>query len=116
MNFGGCHGHQFAPSRRDFLRKSSFGFGAAALGHLLAEDAAGATGASNTLDPLAPKPAHFPAKAKSVIFIFLQGGPSQVDTFDPKPTLTKFDGKTLSSSFQGVDLDFQFIKASEARL
>ena len=50
MNFGSCHGHQFAPSRRDFLRKSSFGFGAAALGHLLAEDAAGATGASNTLD------------------------------------------------------------------
>src|SRR5262249_44039232 len=46
-------------------------------------------------DPLAPKPPHFPAKAKSVIFLFMYGGPSQVDLFDPKPTLIAKNGKTI---------------------
>jgi hypothetical protein len=48
-------------------------------------------------DPLAPKPPHFPAKAKHVIFLFLNGGPSQVDTFDPKPMLDKYSGKPMPS-------------------
>jgi len=47
--------------------------------------------------PLAPKPTHFPAKAKNVIFLFLNGGPSQVDTFDPKPMLAKYHGKPIPS-------------------
>jgi hypothetical protein len=67
-------------------------------------------------DPLAPRPAHFPTKAKSVIFIFMQGGPSHIDTFDPKPVLTRLDGQPLPPSFRPEELGLQFIKASEARL
>ena len=48
-------------------------------------------------DPLAPKAPHFPAKAKRVIYLFLNGGPSQVDTFDPKPMLDKYHGKPMPS-------------------
>jgi Protein of unknown function (DUF1501) len=71
-------------SRRDILRAMGSGFGMASLASLMA----GPTG-SNPLDPKTP---HFPAKAKHVIYLFLNGGPSQVDTFDPKPQLTKFHG------------------------
>ena len=61
-----------------------------------AETRAGASAAGVNLDtPLAPRPPHFPAKAKRVIHIFANGGPSQVDTFDPKPELTKWHGKPL---------------------
>ena len=45
------------------------------------------------VDPLAPKQPHFPAKAKRIVFLFMKGGPSHVDTFDPKPLLTRDDGK-----------------------
>jgi hypothetical protein len=62
------------------------GFGMASLSSLLAAPTAGAR------NPLDPKEPHFPAKAKHVIYLFLNGGPSQVDTFDPKPQLTKFHG------------------------
>src|SRR5215813_10094492 len=58
------------------------------------------SGAAATLtmgDPLAPKPPHFPAKAKRIINLFLNGGPSQVDTFDPKPMLDKYHGKPIPS-------------------
>src|SRR5262245_4209897 len=54
-------------------------------------------GGRGRYNPLAPKAPMFPAKAKSVIFLFMYGGPSQVDTFDPKPGLVKYDGKTLSA-------------------
>jgi hypothetical protein len=74
-------------SRRDFLARAGVGFGALALSALLADEAQ----AQGTV-----KKPHYPAKAKSVIFLFMYGGPSQMDTFDPKPELTKFDGKTLS--------------------
>jgi hypothetical protein len=78
-------------SRRELLRVSSAGFGnLALLGMLGAEQARGA-GAS----PLAVKPPHFPAKAKRVIFLFMHGGPSQVDTFDYKPLLKRDHGKPL---------------------
>jgi hypothetical protein len=70
-------------SRRDLLRTMGAGFGVAGLASTLSA----ATGAS--LDPMAPKAPHFPARAKHVIFLFLNGGPSQVDTFDPKPMLAK---------------------------
>ena len=72
-------------SRRQALARSAVGFGSMALSSLLAETA--------TPDPLAVKTPHFPAKAKRIIFIFLSGGPSQVDTFDYKPLLTRDDGK-----------------------
>lgn len=111
-----CNRRQFVRSRRDFLQKSSYGFGAMALAHLLGQESGGATVKSDVPDPLAPKAPHFAAKAKSVIFIFLQGGPSQVDTFDPKPTLSRFDGQPLPESFKSASLGLQFIRASEAKL
>ncbi|MCL4204290.1 MAG: DUF1501 domain-containing protein [Pirellulaceae bacterium] len=68
------------------------GLGALALGQLMGEPAAAVAGGSN---PLAPREPHFPAKAKHVIHLFMNGGPSHVDTFDPKPILEKFAGKEL---------------------
>ncbi|MEM7011430.1 MAG: DUF1501 domain-containing protein, partial [Verrucomicrobiota bacterium] len=69
------------------------GFGALAMGGLLGQPAA--AGPVDGLRPLAPKRPHFSAKAKHVIHLFMNGGPSQVDTFDPKPELTKMHGKIL---------------------
>jgi hypothetical protein len=81
------------PSRRSFLRRAGGGCGLLALAGLL--DEGEARGADRSLDPLAPHPAHFEAKAKSVIWLFLNGGPSQVDTWDYKPELEKRDGMEL---------------------
>ena len=81
-------------SRRDFLRRSGMGFGALSLAHLLGVDA-GPVEASASTSPLLPKQPHFPAKAKAVIHLFAGGGPSQVDTWDPKPLLTKYHDTIL---------------------
>jgi hypothetical protein len=79
-------------SRRHLLCRTGVGFGAVALSALLQE---GRTLAATTAEgnPLAPQPPHFVPRAKRVIFLFMPGGPSQVDTFDPKPRLTADDGK-----------------------
>jgi len=77
-------------SRRDMLRDSSTGFGALALAGLLADDARSASGG-----PLSPRQPHFRPKASRVIFLFMHGGPSHVDTFDYKPLLMRDDGKPL---------------------
>src|SRR5947208_16681335 len=117
MNEFSCNRRLKVGSRREFLAKSSFGFGSMALSYLLGRDLAGAaTISGNFFNPLVAKPPHFPAKAKRVIFIFLQGGPSQVDTFDPKPELTRLDGKFLPPSFLQGDVALAQIKANEARL
>jgi hypothetical protein len=81
-------------TRREFLGEAGAGFTGLALTGLLSQDGfyAQAAPAGN---PLAPKPTHFGAKAKSVIFLFMYGGPSQVDTFDYKPKLYPLDGKTV---------------------
>ena len=79
-------------SRREMLRKCGAGFGAIGLAALLSETHARA--AENS-DPLAPRPPHFPARAKYVIQILANGGPSQMDTFDPKPVLTRYHGRRL---------------------
>lgn len=79
------------PSRRDMLRASSLGFANLALAGLLGETQAREVAAN----PLAPRPPHFTARAKRVIFLFMHGGPSQVDTFDYKPLLDRDDGKPL---------------------
>jgi hypothetical protein len=85
-------------SRRDFLYRAGGGFGAVALSWLLArEGRAGEKSAS--ANPLAAKRPHHDAKAKAVIFMFMVGGPSQVDLYDPKPELTKWHGKPLPESF-----------------
>jgi hypothetical protein len=78
-------------SRRNLLKLSSAGFGQLALSGLLAQEQARAA----SVDPLALKPPHFPARAKRVIFLFMHGGPSQVDTFDYKPLLKRDHGKPL---------------------
>ena len=77
-------------SRRRLLQRAGGGLGWLAAVSLLGRDAVG-----GSLNPLAPKPAHFTARAKSVIWIFANGGPSQVDTWDYKPELAKRDGKEL---------------------
>lgn len=77
-------------SRRELLRVSSAGFGSLALAGLMGQEARAA--APNPLEPRAP---HFPAKAKRIIFLFMHGGPSQVDTFDYKPLLQRDHGKPL---------------------
>ena len=103
-------------SRRQFLCKSAFGFGSLALGHLLERDGAfAAETTSSRENPLRSKEPHFPAKAKSVIFIFLQGGLSQVDSFDPKPALAQWDGKLLPADFGGGKLLLAQINAFEAK-
>src|ERR1700722_7355466 len=79
-------------TRRDCLRTFGTGFGMTAFASIFGANPALATINTN---PLAPKAPHFPAKAKQVIFLFLNGGPSQVDTFDPKPMLDRYNGKPL---------------------
>src|SRR5262245_54364069 len=76
-------------SRRDLLVRSGIGFGAWALADLLHADAP---------NPLAPRKPHVPGKAKHVVHLFMNGGPSHVDTFDPKPLLAKYHGKPLPTS------------------
>jgi len=85
-------------NRRDFLRHPMGPCGALALSWLLAKDGFGAS-SDNSVNPLAPKKTHHPATAKSVIFMFMVGGPSQMDLFDYKPELNKRDGQALPESF-----------------
>jgi hypothetical protein len=97
-----------ANTRRDFLARAGNGFGALALSYLLARDAtASEEGKERKLfNPLAPKPPHFTPKAKSVIFLFMVGGPSQMETFDPKPTLDRLHGQQMPPSFGEVKSQF----------
>jgi hypothetical protein len=81
-------------TRRELLTRTSNGFGLAAL--------AGILQGSEANNPLAPKAPPLPAKAKSVIFLFMHGGVSHVDTFDPKPQLTRYSGKPLSAELAKV--------------
>ena len=93
-----------ALSRREFLARAGTGFGSLALSFMLAQEAMADTKAAGKAryNPLAPKVPMFPTKAKSVIFLFMYGGPSQVDTFDPKPDLDKYHGKSMSTALQNV--------------
>ena len=91
--------------RREFLKDIGGGFASLGLTGMLAQDGffankAMAASASSYVNPLAPKNSAFPGKAKSVIFLFMYGGPSQVDTFDYKPELSAKDGKQID--FLGV--------------
>ena len=89
------HCGRFQPqpiSRREMLARCANGFGAVALATLMGDSALAATAAPS---PFAPRVPHYPAKAKSVIFLFMDGGPSQLDTFDPKPRLAKEHGQPI---------------------
>lgn len=85
-------------SRRQILRRAGAGFGSLALAALLADEA---SASASALNPLAPRLAHFAARAQRVIFLFMPGGPSQVDTFDPKPRLTQDNGKPSPKLYLG---------------
>jgi Protein of unknown function (DUF1501) len=107
-NADGTPHYAAAHSRRDFLYRAGGGFGALALWSLLSRDASSLLRAATpdaalanpiALNPLAAKAPQFPAKAKSVIWCFMDGGPSHLDLFDPKPTLTKLAGQPLPASF-----------------
>ncbi|MCY2965053.1 MAG: DUF1501 domain-containing protein [Planctomycetota bacterium] len=95
-------------TRRDLLATSGMGLGALALMDLMTREANAAG------NPLAPRPAHHAPRATAVISLFMHGGPSQVDTFDPKPALERFSGQPLPPSFGNLNLEFT--KASEAKL
>jgi hypothetical protein len=93
-------------TRRDVLRQIGGGVGSLGLasvfadaGYLSAQTAANL----QAVNPLAPKPPHFPARAKRLIFLFMNGGPSHVDTFDPKPALNARNGQPLPESFRARD-------------
>lgn len=85
--------HLSQRTRRHFLRDCGVGLGALAFTDLLGRDP------TATPDPLAPKPPHFPAKAKNVIYLFMAGGPSQLEFFEHKPKLTELNGQPIPASF-----------------
>ncbi len=93
------HRPTFDPSlsRRDLLRRGGMGFGLLGLAGLATEESARAGGGGATKNPLTPRSPHFPGKARQVVHLFMNGGPSQVDTFDPKPLLEKYHGKPTPS-------------------
>jgi hypothetical protein len=91
------HSARLSLTRRDFLCHSGMGFASLGLASLMASQGllSAASGADRSVSPLTPKGPHFAPKAKRVIHLFMNGGPSHVDTFDPKPSLQKYAGKVL---------------------
>lgn len=95
-----CRNISAAPvTRREALSRTANGFGALALA-ALAHESSTSTASAAQSRPLSPKSGHHPAKAKSVIFLYMDGGPSQVDTFDPKPRLRKENGKPFGMKME----------------
>src|ERR1700728_3720179 len=92
----------WATTRREFLTRAGLGFGALALSAMIADDGLGDSREIDPLPPLAPRLAHLPARAKRCIFLFMEGGPSHIDLFDPKPELTKRAGQPLPPRFGKV--------------
>jgi hypothetical protein len=92
-------------TRRKFLQRAGMGFGALSLAGLLSESLS--TASAETMATLLPRAPHFPAKAKHVVHIFAQGAPSHVDTWDPKPRLTEYDGKSIPG-YDGVAMASPF--------
>src|SRR6185295_9953698 len=92
--------HPFDPehlalTRREFLCRCGMGMGGLGLAGFFGGVEAMADSSPTYGSPLAPRSPHFPAKAKHIIHIFANGGPSHVDTFDPKPSLDKYHGKPI---------------------
>jgi hypothetical protein len=98
-----CGRYETFTNRREFLKKAGAGFGLLALADLLQDDGllAADIAPSRTshlalgTSPMAPRQPHYPAWAKSIIWLFMEGAPSSVDLFDPKPELTKRDGQRI---------------------
>ena len=105
---GSCEFEPAAVTRRDLLVRAGAGFGAVALAWLLeGESARGGADPS----PLSPKPPHLPARARSAIFLFMEGGPSHIDLFDPKPLVNQLAGEPIPPGFKG---HLQAMTGSEA--
>jgi hypothetical protein len=103
---------RIARTRREILRDTMCGFGGIAFGAMMQRELLAA--AASTVNPLAPKPPHLAnPKAKHVIFLFLAGGPSHMETFDPKPLLNKLQGQKRPAEFG--EAKYQFI-SQDARL
>ena len=103
----------FFQTRRQFLNRFGLGLGALGLATLLREHLISAAAAPEieTLHPLASRKAPLPAKARHVVHIFAQGAPSQVDTWDPKPALARYHGKSIpGSSGVGYASPFKFAR------
>jgi hypothetical protein len=110
----------FLQSRRDFLTSGASGIGMLALASLLKEDGLlaadlSSSGPAVAVNPLAPKAPHFAPKAKRCICIYLEGAPSQIDLFDPKPKLNELNGQKLPDSMT-KNVRFAFIQKEGARL
>lgn len=110
-------------TRRDILASSGMGMGMLGLASLLGSSASCADSSSSGSNPLEPKQPHFAPKAKRVVHFFLNGGPSHVDTFDPKPALEKYAGKPLPQSYLterktggALPSPFRFAKYGESGL
>jgi len=95
-------------ARRDFLSKAGMGIGSLAFLDLMSREAKAAA------NPLATQATHHAPRARAVISLFMHGGPSQVDTFDPKPLLAKYAGQALPASFGNLNLEFT--KTSTAKV
>ena len=100
-------------SRRYFLHDCGIGLGKIAAAGLLTESLAGRASATGPTNTLTPRPPHFPGKAKAVIHLFMAGAPSQLEMFDPKPMLSKLEGKPLPKSVIG-DQRYAFIQPDAA--
>jgi hypothetical protein len=92
-----CHNYDYPTSRREFLHRAGCGFGAVALAALMQERVLAASPSAGVAIPKLP---HTPGKAKNVIFLFMEGGPSHLDTFDRKPLLNELSGQKLPPSFK----------------
>ena len=100
--------HADEMDRRNCLFRFGTGLGSLALSSMLQRDGCLSAEDSEPVpvsggNPLAPKPSHFPAKAKSCIFLFMAGAPSQMDTFDPKPELNKYHGKPVTRVYGSLE-------------
>src|SRR5213593_2094382 len=98
MNYQQEIRHEIATfiTRRWFFRQCGVGLGSIALASLLgAEKALGKSAGPSVVNPLAPKQPHFKPKVKRVIYLFMGGAPSQIDLFDYKPSLKKYDGQPV---------------------
>ncbi|MBL9113917.1 MAG: DUF1501 domain-containing protein [Verrucomicrobiaceae bacterium] len=102
-------------TRREYLTTTANGLGMMALGSMLAENGLLAAPSVTATDPLMPRKPHFPARARNCIFIFMEGAPSQLDLFDPKPKLNELHGQALPESMT-KNVRFAFIKKETARL
>ena len=100
-------------SRRDFLRHTYLGLGSLALLDLLATDLGASVTAADA--PLAPQPVHLPAKAKRCIFLFMEGGVSQMDTFEHRPALDRYAGQQMPTN-RGTDGDVATLAAAQNRI